>query len=273
MRFIPKCALICLLSVNVTIVNAHDFWLNPKSFHADTAPTKVPVKFLVGHANDVSPWSLSWDRIVALRTYSDGAFKDQIENVLVNNGLIKGFANVVLSEEGTHILGFESYHSFSSLAADKFNDYAKKEGLALVLEQRNRLKQNQDDGREIYSRKAKSLLQVGDTYTDNITKPIGHMLEIVPMQNPYTLKGEATLPIKVLFRGKPLENALVDIARLSVASPEKQEMRTNAKGEATFTIDTQGSWIVNVIWAVPNTDQSTAEFESYFSSLTFGYDR
>ncbi|WP_083601986.1 DUF4198 domain-containing protein [Thalassotalea sp. PP2-459] len=273
MRFITKFTLIGLLCINVTFSYAHDFWLSPNSFQADKAPVKIPVKFLVGHANDVGAWALSWNKIVALRTYSDGAYQDQLENIIVNNGIVKGLANVALAEEGTHVLGFESYHSFSSLKADKFNDYAKNEGLALILEDRKRLNQTQTSGREIYSRKAKALLQVGNKFTDNATVAIGHMLEIVPLRNPYQLGDDKILPVNVMLRGKPLESALVDIAPLAGSNMEKQTMRTNAKGEASFKIETQGSWIVNVIWSVPNTYRSTAEYETYFSSLTFGYEK
>ncbi|MDO6426701.1 DUF4198 domain-containing protein [Thalassotalea sp. 1_MG-2023] len=273
MRFITIFTLVGLLFINMKLTFAHDFWLSPNAFHEDKAPAKIPVKFLVGHANDVGAWALGWNKIVALRTYSDGAYQDQLENIIVNNSMVKGFANVALAEEGTHVLGFESFHSFSSLEASKFNDYAKEEGLALIVEERERLNQTQTRGREIYSRKAKTILQVGNKHTDNVTVAIGHMLEIVPLRNPYQLQDNATFPISVMFRGKPLSNALVDIARLDNTSSEKQAMRTNAKGEATFKIEAQGNWIVNVIWSVPNTERGTAEFETYFSSLTFGYDK
>lgn len=52
---------------------------------------------------------------------------------------------------------------------------------------------------------------------------------------------------------------------------EKQEMLTNSKGQVQFTVEQKGSWLLNVIWAVPSPNQNEAEFETYFSSLNFGY--
>ena len=48
-------------------------------------------------------------------------------------------------------------------------------------------------------------------------------------------------------------------------------MRSDSKGQVQFAVEQKGSWIVNVIWAVPSPNQDDAEFETYFSSLTFGY--
>ncbi|GBL04958.1 DUF4198 domain-containing protein [Glaciecola sp. KUL10] len=271
MKLTSKGLIFILLSGFLTTVCAHDFWLNPNAYHTKSAPAQLPVKFSVGHKGDVDSWALDWNRIVALRTYHAGGFEDQLENIIINRGPISGLANVKLTSEGTHILAFESYHSFSSLDAERFNDYASKEGLDLIISDRKKFGQVDKDGREIYSRKAKTLLQVGNLHTDNVTSPVGLMLEIVPMVNPYALKGESELPIKVFFRGKVLENALIDIVPLNDRAFTKQSIRTNKQGEASFNIDASGSWMITVVWGVPNTKNSRAEYETYFSSLTFGY--
>jgi len=258
-------------SLSLSSANAHDFWLQANNYHSVTAPVTVPVKFLVGHGDEVDAWSLNWDRIVALRTYSDGGYRDQLRGIVPNNALTRGIAGVSLKTEGTHILGFESYHSVSTLAAGKFNSYAEKEGLALVLSERKRLGQENREGKEVYSRKAKTLLQVGDNYTDNVTKPIGHMLEIVPLRNPYAQSETDMLPVQVLFRGLPLENALIDFASLAGDANNEQAKRTDKNGETSFKLVREGNWKINVIWSVPNMGSNDTEFETYFSSLTFGY--
>ncbi|MFQ3250362.1 MAG: putative GH25 family protein [Glaciecola sp.] len=260
--------LACLSAANVF---AHDFWLSPTQFQSPEAPVTIPTKFLVGHAEEVDSWNLNWDRIVALRTYGNNEYNDQMPGIVASNVLNAGFANVKLNTKGTHVLGFESYHSFSSLAGEKFNSYAEKEGLALVLEQRKRLNQEQDDGRELYSRKAKAIIQVGDVHSNNVLKPIGHTLEIVPLQHPYANTTKDTIPVQVLFRGKPLENALIDMMPINGTKGLEQASRTDGNGQATFDLVRQGTWKLNVIWAVPNPGNQQAEFETYFTSLTFGY--
>lgn len=271
MRMTLMAMLSFILSIHASDAKAHDFWLHPSAFQGLQVDTTIPLRFRVGHANDVEPWALTWDRVVALRSYSENGFQDQLSTIIVNNQWTSGRANIHLNAKGTHLIGFESYHSVSTLSAKKFNDYAQKEGLSLVLEQRNRLNQSEQAGIEIYSRKAKTIVQVGDVYSENVTRPIGHMLEIVPISHPYQLSEGDTLPIQVLFRGRPLENALVDMAPLEGANASRQEMRTNKDGKASFNINPKGSWMINVIWAVPIANHPSAEFETYFSSLTFGY--
>lgn len=272
MKLYIKAVLGAFLMAASSHIYAHDFWLQPERFHTKQAPASVKLNFQIGHNNDATPWALEWQRIVALRSYGNGHYQDQMPNIMVNNGITNGFAKVSLDEEGTHVLGFESYHSFSSLEAQRFNNYAKKEGLALVLEERMRTGNTNNAGTELYSRKAKSIIQVGNTPSMNVTQPIGLTLEIVPMENPYALSDESELPLRVLFKGRPLENALIDIAPMQGSDMAKQSIRTNNKGEAYFTVETKGSWIANVIWAVPLENNEKADFESYFSSLTFGYE-
>jgi len=272
MKLSIKFALCSALILATNLSKAHDFWLSPTSFNAKQAPANVKVKFQVGHGDDVNSWALNWQRIVSLRTYGDGVYQDQSANIIENRQLFDGFANVSLATQGTHVLGFESYHSFSSLEASKFNSYVEKEGLAQVLEQRERFGQTERAGTELYSRKAKALIQVGGKVSDNVTQPVGLTLEIVPLQNPYNLSDAKKFPVRVLFRGKPLQNALIDFAPLNGESVEQQAMRTNDRGEASFALEEKGSWIVNVVWAVPLANNEKADFETYFSSLTFGYE-
>jgi len=266
-----KCSLFLLLSVVFSSAQAHDFWLSPNTFQTKLGAGKIPMKFLVGHAEDVNSFILNWDRIVALRAYSNNGYSDQLAGVISNNAITQGLSMISLDSEGTHVIGFESYHSYSSLDSEKFNDYANEEGLQLVLDERKRLQQEQQLGREIYSRKAKTLIQVGKSLTENATRPIGHMLEIVPLINPYGLGEKNVLPVKVMFRGKPLENALVVLSSISDFAYSEQASRTNLNGETSFKLQQEGNWKLNVVWGVPIFGNADAEFETYFSSLTFGY--
>lgn len=115
-------------------------------------------------------------------------------------------------------------------------------------------------------------MQVGDSFTKNVSTPIGHMLEIVPLQNPYLLKEGDMLTVQILFRGKPLENALIDLSPLStVSSDEIQAQRSDENGEEAFSMSREGSWKFNVISGVPNPGNDKDEYETYFSSLTYGF--
>jgi uncharacterized GH25 family protein len=249
---------------------AHDFWLVPSNFKL-AQPAGVSVKFQVGHKEEAESWGLQWQRIVALRNYHQSGVQDMSATIIPYTGMSPGLASVDLQTAGTHIIGFESYHSFSELAPEKFNDYAEQEGLALVLAHRTRAGTANSPGREIYSRKAKAIIQVGESLTENTTKAIGHTLEIVPQQHPHAGMTAEGFKVKVLFKGRPLENALIELISLSDAKFAPQALRTNGGGEASFSFSATGNYMFNVIWAVPLTGRSDAEFETYFSSLTLGY--
>ena len=95
------------------------------------------------------------------------------------------FAQISLAGPGTHLIALESYQQPISLKAEKFNAYIKEDGLTQAIDYRTQNKATGTPGREIYSRRAKVLLQVGDAPSDQVLRPIGQTLEIVPLRNPY----------------------------------------------------------------------------------------
>ena len=251
---------------------AHDFWLEPTQFHFEEA-SPVAVQFKVGHKEDIDSWNLTWDKIVALRNYTSTGVEDMAAGIIPKSSLLPGVAKTAVLQAGSYVIGFESYHSISVLEANKFNDYAKKEGLKAVLEYRKDKGLEGYDGEELYSRKAKAIVQVGETLTDNVTKPIGHTLEIVPLSHPFTLKEDNSLTVQVLFKGKPLQDALIDSVPLKNATHETQSFLTDENGQATFTFKESGAVKLNCVWGVPLQSNIKADFETYFSSLTFTVNR
>ena len=249
---------------------AHDFWLVPQAFVTD-APAEVPVRFVVGHASEVGAWNLQWDRVVALRAHGGGTMTDLQPRLVPVSGAMPGYVRVPLAAPGTHVVAFESHHSFSDLEAEKFNQYAEDEGLTAILDARARAGTQEESGRELYSRRAKILLQVGDEATDEATAPLGLSLEIVPERNPYALGPDRALPVRVLFRGAPLSGATVDITALGTGAEAYDKAVTDGDGRVVFEVPEGGAYKLNVVWGVPNRDTRQAEFETVFSSLTFGY--
>lgn len=248
---------------------AHDFWLFPQTFESEVLGT-VQVRFLVGHADEVNSWNLQWDRVAALRAHGPDGMKDLQPAMTPARGLVPGFVALPLQTPGTHVVAFESNHSFSDLEAEKFNDYAESEGLTAILNARERAGALAENGLELYSRRAKTLIQFGDEPTDSALAPLGHTLEIVPEANPYALDEGEALPVRVLFRGAPLEGATIDITVLGAGAAPYDTKVTDADGRARFALSGGKAYKLNVVWGVPNADARRAEFETIFSSLTFG---
>ncbi|GHV81371.1 nickel transporter [Spirochaetia bacterium] len=89
----------------------------------------------------------------------------------------------------------------------------------------------------------------GDT---SFSAPLGHELEIIPLDNPAKLKpGSFTrAKFRVLYQGQPLANAEVsatyDYYDYKTANAYAQTARTGANGEVIFKIDHGGLWLVRI---------------------------
>lgn len=250
---------------------AHDFWLQPQAFRVPLNQP-VPVTIQVGHGDLRQRWGGLPARVVMLRSFTDGGGADLKSALRAPTG--PEDALIKFSRPGTYILGFQSTPAFSELPAIRFNDYATIEGLTGVLQWRARTGKTDTPGREIYSRRAKAILEVGGPGGPGraqVTKPLGMTLEIVPERNPYALLADHRLPVRVYYQGRPLAGALVKLTNLEFDGRPVETHLTDGAGRAEFTVPQTGEWLVNVIWSAPVSGNPKADFETIFSSLTFGY--
>lgn len=251
--------------------SAHDFWIAADRDRAKPdAP--VPVRAMVGHLEEIEAWNLRWERLVSFRSYGPTRVVDQQPGVFLSQSQsFPGGSVVRLAEPGTHVVALESHHAFSELPAEKFNDYLALSGLTTAQAARERSETSDQPGRELYSRRAKALIQVGEPLTDNVLRPIGQSLEITPLAHPYAKRKSETLDFEVRFLGQLLPGALVTAHRLDAEQAAVQSQRSDAQGQVRFTIPPVGHWKLHVTWALPITGHERAEFDTTFSSLTFGY--
>lgn len=250
---------------------AHDFWLQPRSWQV--APgVDLPFVVEVGHGPFREQWGSDAGHLLQLREqFGDRSSRD-LRSLFKPGGevphLTTGFR-----QPGLHIVSLVSNDALSVLPGIRFTDYLKEEGLTPALDRRAQTNATNATGRELYSRRAKALVQVGAGGPDDdavATRPIGLTLEIVPLRNPYALGSDRILPVKVLYEGKPLGGALVKLTSLEFDVRPLAAGRTDALGRATFKVPPVGSWLVNVIWTKPVAARD-ADFQTIFSSLTFGY--
>ena len=253
---------------SLSAATAHDFWLEPEKFNAALGEP-LSVAFTIGHAGEHEPWNLRSEKIADFRSCSQNGCTIE-SDIVADTPEKRGRALVVMKTEGTAILAFESRPSLSELEGEKFTDYAMKEGLAAIIADRAARGTEATPGREFYSRRAKTLVRVGGGDPDDVSRPVGHTLEIAPLKNPYALKAGEALPVRVLFKGEPLEGATIDLDDLSDTRDPVQSAKTDAGGVATFTADGPGPWKVMTIWGVPLDDRRRADYETFFASLTFG---
>lgn len=250
---------------------AHDFWIQPQRFQAQPG-TAFPGTFQVGHAEYRQRWNLGSDHIVLINDVSSRGVRD-IRSDLTGKGNTDFVTR--FSTPGIHLLVMQSTFARSELPAIRFNDYAAAEGLRLVLAERKRTGSTNTSGRERYNRRGKALIQVGGQSAGNqalATRPVGLKLEIVPERNPYDLDSSRILPVHVLYKGRRLAGATVKLTSLEFDAKPVGQGITDREGRVRFRVPPVGDWLVNVIWSEPVKGDPTADFETNFSSLTFGYD-
>ena len=249
---------------------AHDFWMQPRSFWLP-GPGEALLSVQVGHGADRETWAVGPQRVVMYRSIGPGG-----ASVDLRGELRAGPAPQVLrfTTPGTHLVALQTTHAESNLPAVRFNDFLKEEGLTPALRHRERTRTTARPGREIYSRRVKTLIQVGPAGAQaqpHVTRPLGLTLEIVPERNPYTLAAGEPLPVRVLYKGRPVSGALVKLTNLEADSKPAASALTDAAGGARFTFPRSGAWLLNVVWTEPLKDHPKADFDTTFSSLAFGF--
>ncbi len=250
---------------------AHDFWLQPRDFSI-AMPAAVVLTIYVGHGPDRQRWGVGIDRVVQFVSFGpDGKIDRAPELTLQARG---GDGVLRLKQPGTHLLAFQSAPTPSDLPAVRFNSYLRDEGLTIPIADRARTGREAANGREIYSRRAKAIVQIGpvDRRQGSIAlKRLGLTLEVVPERHPLTLKPGEPLPVRIFFRGAPLAGATVKLTNLDADAKPVVTQRTDRAGRVAFAVPRQGRWLVNTIWSTKIANNPKADYETIFSSLTFGF--
>ncbi|HWM90541.1 MAG TPA: DUF4198 domain-containing protein [Thermoanaerobaculia bacterium] len=261
-RLVPACLVLGLLLTGSGL-RAHDFWIEPSSFRPKPG-AKVGVRLRVGEHLRGDPVPRNPERIERFATVGPSG---EAEVAGVPGSDPAGWASP--AAPGLHWIVYDTNHATVEQTGPKFDSYLGEEGLERIRDLRRGAKEG--PVKEIYSRCAKALLAVGavgDSAGAGHDKVLGLELELVPERNPYALKPGESLPVRLLYRGKPLAGALV--VALAGQSPDaKVSARSDNKGRASLRLDRPGLWLVKAVHMVPAPAGSGAEWESLWASLTF----
>ncbi len=250
---------------------AHDFWVQPSAF-AVAPNAAVPFTLQVGHGKDRVRWGGAATRI--LRFADIGPNGETDRRAALKLGGASDDGTLAFAGAGVHVVVLATDQGAKNdLPSIRFNDYVKTEGLTPAAAQRARLGQSDSNGREVYGRRAKALVLVGSPTgpQPQVTRAVGLTLEIVPQLNPYALAPAAKLPVLVLYEGKPLPGATVKLNNLDFDARPIAVQQTDASGITAFAVPRVGKWQLNVVWTKAITGNPDADFDTVFSSLTFGF--
>jgi uncharacterized GH25 family protein len=120
--------------------------------------------------------------------------------------------------------------------------------------------------RELYTKHAKTFVRVGDPGNDRSwTEPAGMALEIVPANDPTSLRTGDELTVLVLADGQPLPGFPLGLVR---EEETKGLLRsTDAQGRVTFRLDRAGRWLLRGT-RIRRSAKPATDWESDFTTLT-----
>jgi uncharacterized GH25 family protein len=265
---------VALLSCSVVqIAAAHDFWVQP-SVYWMSPNTLATLTLQVGHGQFRQRSPIPARRIERFQAIGPaGAAIDLHDRLRL--GLPAQDGDFQFQRPGAYVLVLQTDDEAQThLPSIRFKDYLRAEGLTPALAQRARLNRMDADGSERYSRCAKSLLQIGAPAAGaqgQVTKATGLPLEIVPEANPYSVPRPSSLPVRAMYEGRALAGATVKLTDLSHDSTPFEVHVTDRSGRASFSMPGSGTWLLNVIWTKPLPRAAETDFETVFSSLSFGF--
>ena len=261
-----------LLLLAATAGLAHEFWLEPARFWVAPGAT-VHLRRFSGENFEGEAWTGRSARLTSFRHYAPGQPLTDLLPAATAADTIH--STVTLRQPGTHLVALATNNALLTLPAEKFTAYLREEGLDYVLAQRQQRGQTDAPGREAYRRCAKTLVQAGPyAATDTArawARPVGLPLELVPEQNPYGLRPGAAFTVRVLRDGQPAAGQLVLLWRRG-ARPLAllSKLRSNQNGRVLLHLPAPGEYLVSTVHMQPAAAPADADWQSTWSTLTFG---
>jgi uncharacterized GH25 family protein len=264
---VKKLQVTILLFCISALLSAHEFWLQPEKFIYQRSEP-INIKFNVGENFTGENWSGDTSKVQSLRFY----YADINDDLTDAMGKSKGDSiQFALVDEGTAMITFNSRNSYIELDSAKFNAYLQEDGLKEAIRYRKQNNESDSSGREYYQRSVKTILQVGTVYDSTSQQQTELPLDIVPQSNPYLIKNNKELTVKVFFKNLLLSNTLVKVWHRKKNKVTKEEYITNQDGEVSFDVERTGAWMVSCVKMIRVNDDPGAQWQSYWGSCTWGY--
>lgn len=177
---------------------------------------------------------------------------------------------IVLAQEGTHVVTLETNAVPITKEAEHFNQYLKNYGLDDVYHARETSNTLDVPAQLEQANFHKLIFQVGHNADDGAgSKPIGFPIEIIPHKNPYVLKKGDPIQFTILSAGKPVFGTRVRIWNRFNNRTTIQQIYTEQDGSIRTHLSNPGLWMVTAAKMEPLPGKA-ATWKSYQTTLIFG---
>jgi uncharacterized GH25 family protein len=238
-------------------LGAHDFWIEP-SRHQVQPGMGVALRLRVG--TGFQGEGVPRNPLLLQRFALAGPVRE-IPATGAEGADPAGLARV--EAPGLHWAVYQSTYSSVELEGAKFEAYLAEEGLDAVAAARRKRHETGKPVRERFLRCAKALVDAGGEGR-GFDRVLGLDLELVPESDPR--KADSDLRLRLLYRGRPLPGALVQLQRKG--SLPAVQARTDAAGRVRLPCRGAGLWLAKAVHAVRSEDPA-ADWQSAWASLTF----
>lgn len=251
---------------------AHEFWILPHAFRVPVGDAAI-LSLGVGEDFEGEPIAFSRPLVAGLRRLAQDSETD-LRDIAPASGSADRI-RVTLPRAGTHVIAMDTHPSLVVLPAEKFNDYLREDGLVGVLRAREAAGATASPGRERFRRNIKTIVHAGARNDGTYMRRTGQRLELVPLQDPASLRPAQRLTLKVWFDDQPLAGALVRLWHARGPSSElvKLDAVSDARGEVTLAPTRHGTWMASVVHMVPADAGCDCDWDSYWGNLTFALPR
>lgn len=257
-----------IATVFISTITAHDLFLKLDNFFV-RAGDKISINILNGSFQS-SEGAVSLERLNDVSLISPKGVTSFTKTAVLTKNDKTSVLQITPDEQGTYVVGLYTMKREIDLKAKDFNEYLEEDGIPDILAERKKSKTLDKNVRELYSKHVKTMFQVGDKMTDNYKNALGYPVEIVPQNNPYSLKIGDEFEFLCLKDGKPLVNQFVMTGYENADGKliAGKNIRTDKTGAGKVKLNGAGAWYVKFI-QMQKIKVAKLDYESKWATLTF----
>lgn len=280
-----KAPVLAALAIVVTsgVLSAHDFWIVPDAFQMASGGT-MEVR---GQTSTKFPTSLSAvtpERVAEARLI--GASSDE----RLTNFSTSGKSLLIRhrpTSAGQRVVAVALVPRSSRTTPERLKRYIALEGAPALAERYDRegAYPKTDSVTQVAAKFAKTIVEVGRDGPRAFAKAVGHALELVPANDPSTLRAGDTLVVRLLYHGQPVAGAHLhagaaphgvtatsDSAPTTVPAGKDISVETGPDGTARIAVGEHGLWNVRTLHAATapaGAGGNSGTWEVLFATLVF----
>jgi uncharacterized GH25 family protein len=261
------CYLVVVVVVTSVTVHAHDLFLKLDSYFLPPN-SKASVRIFNGTFQE-SEAGVSPERFQKISLIAPKLAGPITEAITWRTEGKTTVMEIRTGSAGTYLVGVSTKPREIDLKAADFNDYLEHDGIPDTLSRRRQDNELSRDVRERYSKHVRAVFQIGQQLTDDYKLPLNYPAEIIPQQNPYSLKVGNTVTVLCTVDGRPVGNQFVMAGwESNDGKLHSLSTRSGPNGLATVKIEGAGKWFIKMIHMEP-VSESGLNYESKWASLTF----